>query len=73
MINNCANSRCAKPLRYLREGRIFVFDLPNRSRTLAEDKSWHHLEYFWLCGECAKQFLVERKSDTEPEVRVVPR
>jgi hypothetical protein len=73
MINNCANSRCAKPLRYLREGKIFVFDLPDGIRMLAEDKVSHHLEHFWLCGDCAKEFLVERRSDTEPGVRIVPR
>ena len=26
MVNNCANSGCGKPLHYLREGRIFIFD-----------------------------------------------
>ena len=29
MVNQCANPSCAKPLHYLREGRIFVFDLPD--------------------------------------------
>ena len=29
MVNQCANPKCGKPLHYLREGRIFVFDLPD--------------------------------------------
>jgi hypothetical protein len=35
---------------------------------LAEGKVSHHLEHFWLCGDCAREFLVERRSDTEPGV-----
>jgi hypothetical protein len=31
MMNHCANPQCAKPLHYLREGRIFVFDVPIRN------------------------------------------
>src|ERR1700722_12007681 len=73
MINNCANPRCAKPLHSLREGRIFVFHLPNSARTAAREKGSHHLEHFWLCGECAQQFLVERKGEMEHGVRLVPR
>jgi hypothetical protein len=59
MLNHCANPNCAKPLRYLREGRIFVFD----SRPLVSDdgsKQAHRLEHYWLCGSCAETLLLEK-------------
>ena len=31
MVNHCSNPQCAKPLHYLRDGRIFVFDVPVQS------------------------------------------
>ncbi len=58
MVNNCANPQCAKPLHYLREGRIFVFDMQNRSVNPADEKQGHQLEHFWLCGPCSQKFQV---------------
>jgi hypothetical protein len=72
MVNNCANPRCAKPLHYLREGRIFVFDVLDSSSVL-NGKSSRHLEHYWLCGTCAQQFQIERNDGTESGVRLVPR
>ena len=71
MVNNCANPQCAKPLHYLREGRIFVFDIKNRSAAASGDKRGHHLEHFWLCGACSQIFRVEQ--ETEQGVRLVPK
>lgn len=71
MMNNCANPQCAKPLHYLREGRIFVFDLQSRSDENSGGKPSHHLEHFWLCGTCSQQFRIEHAA--EGEVVLVPR
>jgi hypothetical protein len=71
MVNNCANPQCAKPLHYLREGKIFVFDVKNRSGAALNDKRGHHLEHFWLCGTCSQIFRVEQ--ETEQGVRLVPK
>ena len=70
MVNNCANPNCAKPLHYLRDGRIFVFDVSGSVAASTGEKGSHHLEHYWLCGECAQHYLVERKSG-EPGVRLV--
>ena len=72
MVNNCANPKCAKPLHYLREGRVFVFDVQgDRSGKTNGGKTIHHLEHYWLCGECSRLFMVEYES--EKGVRLVPR
>ncbi len=72
MVNNCANPKCAKPLHYLREGRVFVFDMQeDRSGKTNGGKTGHHLEHYWLCGECSQLLMVEYES--EKGVRLVPR
>jgi hypothetical protein len=55
MVNNCANPKCAKPLHYLREGRIFVFEAESDS-----GKPIHRMEHFWLCGECSRTMRLEK-------------
>jgi hypothetical protein len=50
MVSNCANPGCRKPLHYLREGRVFLFNsLPTPGA-----KRQRPLEHYWLCGECAQ-------------------
>ena len=71
MVSNCANPKCAKPLHYLREGRIFVFDVQEQSVNITGEKKGHHLEHYWLCGDCSKMFMVEHES--EKGVQLVPR
>jgi len=63
MVKNCANPKCAKPLHYLREGRIFVFDAGS-----ASDEPIHRMEHFWLCGECSKTMRLVK---TDQGVRTV--
>jgi hypothetical protein len=75
MVNNCANPQCAKPLHYLREGRIFVFDMPDES-VAADGKRTRRLEHFWLCGPCSQILQVERAMDgvrlvEKPTLRLV--
>ncbi len=68
MVSHCANPRCAKPLHYLREGRIFVFDV-----TAGEDskgKRSRRMEHYWLCGDCSRTMAMEQSIDG---VKVVPR
>jgi hypothetical protein len=49
MVSNCANPGCHRPLHYLREGRVFLFNAP-ASRS---GKRQRPLEHYWLCGDCA--------------------
>lgn len=61
MVNNCANPQCAKPLHYLREGRIFVFEVQERPREGTGKLQGHHLEHYWLCGACSMKFRIEHE------------
>lgn len=65
MVNNCANPECAKPLHYLREGRVFVFDAENDGTSHI-----HRMEHYWLCGVCSQTMRLERVCKG---VRVVPK
>lgn len=67
MVNHCANPKCAKPLHYLREGRIFVFDVAAGE---ADGKRSRRMEHYWLCGECAQTMAMQQSIEG---VRVVPR
>ena len=62
MLDHCANPKCAKPLRYLREGRIFVFDSLS-SGPDGNAKRAHRLEHFWLCGTCSKTLFLEKTQE----------
>jgi hypothetical protein len=69
MVNNCANPACAKPLHYLREGRVFVFDMSDTT-SVEHGRRTRHLEHFWLCGSCSQTFQLERRADG---VQLLPR
>ncbi len=60
MISHCANDECGKPLHYLREGRIFVFDMPDARIETMNGKSANRLGHYWLCGSCAKSFTLRQ-------------
>jgi hypothetical protein len=63
MVNHCANPKCAKPLHYLREGRIFVFNMQPDSPEGVTDRTIHRLQHYWLCGDCSQTMLLEKTSN----------
>ena len=69
MVNHCSNPQCAKPLHYLREGRIFVFDVPVQS-VGGEGKRTRRIEHYWLCGACLQTMLLEQSTEG---IRLIPR
>jgi hypothetical protein len=68
MVDYCANPQCVKPLHYLREGTIYIFEIvaPDAGNGL---RKGHRLEHYWLCGECSGQHKLERTP--EKEVRLI--
>lgn len=62
MVSHCANPKCAKPLHYLREGRIFVFDVPGKGPEV-NGKRGRRMEHFWLCGTCSQTMVMEQTAD----------
>lgn len=62
MVSNCANPQCGKPLHYLRDGRIFVFDVPSGVEG-PNGKRARRLEHYWLCGECSQTMVMQQSAD----------
>jgi hypothetical protein len=61
MVNNCANPKCGKPLHYLRDGRVFIFDVPDKISP--NGKRTRRIEHFWLCGACSQTLAMKQSSD----------
>ena len=61
VTSHCANPNCAIPLRLLRDGRLFQFEvrqeLPTgggpRDTFLTPGRQPRNVSHFWLCGRCA--------------------
>ena len=71
MVNQCANPKCGKPLHYLREGRIFLFDLPDTNIPVAVPGGrTHRLKHFWLCARCSETMVMEQTKDMQIRVAV---
>jgi uncharacterized protein YcsI (UPF0317 family) len=69
MVNQCANPSCSNQLHYLREGRIFVFDLPDPDVPVpAPGGHARRLQHFWLCGSCSQTMVMEQTSETQIRV-----
>ena len=60
MTSHCANPDCAVPLRLLRDGRLYQFEVrPQASeRTTRLLRSSRSLSHFWLCGECSSKLTL---------------
>lgn len=70
MVNHCANPKCCKPLHYLREGKVYVFDVTSVTPKNGE-RIARRMEHFWLCGACNETYLLEQSPDRT--VRIAPR
>lgn len=56
-----------KPLLYLREGTVYIFEISDSDDSA---RSLHQLQHYWLCGECSMEHRLERTP--KREVRLVP-
>jgi len=81
MTSHCANPDCAIPLRHLRDGRLFQFEIrpkpalgitesPSAERHLARAVA-RTISHFWLCGQCSSSLTLV--FDAIRGVRVSPR
>jgi hypothetical protein len=66
MVTKCANPSCSAVFRYLRGGRLFLFETTNKMPTAVPPSSetgfgkseFRSGEYFWLCEKCAKGMTI---------------
>ena len=71
MVYHCANATCGKPLHYLHEGKIFVFDLPDLPSSAREGmRAVRRLQHFWLCAECSDTLMMVQTDDSQIQVKV---
>jgi rubredoxin len=70
VVDYCANSKCMKPLHYLREGTVYIFEIADGDDE-GSAPSTHKLRHYWLCGECSMDHRLERTP--KREVRLVPK
>lgn len=66
MLKKCANPKCARPLHYLREGRIYVF----QAEVSSSERVVRRVEHYWLCGECSRTLRLEK---TKEGVQLMPK
>jgi len=61
MVSRCANPACGAPLRYLRDGRLFQFEVRQKAVNEASSKlakSPRTVSHFWLCGRCSSKLTL---------------
>lgn len=65
MVSKCANPECAATFRYFHQGKLFRLEtetgLDRRRSMGGEDaprKPLRHLEFYWLCENCAQKMTV---------------
>jgi hypothetical protein len=68
MLAKCANPACSAPFLYLREGKLYQIEMQPEMSSAAEEqkrevakddrKPARRLEFFWLCGRCARQMTL---------------
>jgi hypothetical protein len=62
MVSKCANPSCGTEFKYFRDGRIYEFAVGDEGawKTLTEVQARDSKrELFWLCQDCAQQFMLE--------------
>ena len=57
MTSHCANPDCAVPLRLLRDGRLYQFEVRPQAPKEPATPS-RSLSHFWLCGECSSKLTL---------------
>jgi hypothetical protein len=70
VVDYCANPTCLKPLHYLREGTVYIFEVTDGDGEAGMRRT-HRLEHYWLCGECSMEHRLERSLNRE--VRLAPK
>ncbi|HJT01995.1 MAG TPA: hypothetical protein VJ756_23075 [Terriglobales bacterium] len=68
MLAKCANPACSAPFLYLREGKLYQIEMQTEMSSAAGEqkggvakddrKPARRLEFFWLCGRCARQMTL---------------
>jgi hypothetical protein len=63
MVGFCVNPKCGRELRYLRDGRVYLFEVATSSGA-------RRAEHFWLCGKCSS--TMKLNVSATGEVKLLP-
>jgi hypothetical protein len=69
VLDKCANPACSQKFRRLREGRVFVIEVPADYQRSASGSAYQR-QYLWLCNSCCHSMTVIL--DKHMRVQVVP-
>jgi hypothetical protein len=58
MVSKCANPACNTTLHYLREGKVYVLEVPQFTPAPGLKRPVRRVEHFWLCGGCAARLTL---------------
>jgi hypothetical protein len=63
MISKCVNPECSERFMRLHQGRLYRWDGVNARQRLTHDaapetKKARKIEFFWLCGDCAREMTI---------------
>ena len=53
MVSECSNPSCRAQFLYFGQGQLIA--MPRHEKSMTDSK----VEFFWLCGECAKYLHLE--------------
>jgi hypothetical protein len=56
VLHKCANPACNNPFRKLSQGKLFLVEtepIEESNQANWRARSSHHIEYYWLCDQCA--------------------
>jgi hypothetical protein len=77
MLSKCANPDCSAAFLYLRQGKLFRFEVKNQGNGKVRSEpegsgtgGRSHTEYFWLCDSCLTRMTLVQHGDLE--VNAVP-
>jgi hypothetical protein len=76
VLHKCANPTCLSPFRKLSQGKLFLVETEPREGSGLKRANWqgqssHHIEYYWLCDQCA--FVLTLSYEKGRGVITVPR
>lgn len=75
MVSKCANPDCATAFRYFHTGRLYRVETPVRSGGPEPGyengvrKPGPHLEFYWLCDDCASRMTLAFEKGVGVSVR----
>lgn len=70
MVSHCANPACGVPLRYLRDGRLYQFEVRCKGADTLKcadldlRKNSRYVSHYWLCGLCSTLLTLQFDSGT---------